>query len=106
MPIRLMPRMGLVLVDVTLGGASVAAVLDTGARQSFINWDAARAAGVTVDEDLTLVRTAGGSTRHAVRYSLRKFASSAGGETRFGERALAISDLPYSFRWAWTVGRR
>lgn len=93
-PIRLLPQVGLVLVDVKLGGAPVTAVLDTGARQTFINWHAARAAGVNAGEDLALVKTAGGATRHAVRYSLRKFAGISVGKTRFGESALAISDLP------------
>jgi predicted aspartyl protease len=93
-PVRLMPRVGLVLVEVILDGTPVTAVLDTGARQTFINWNAARAAGVTAEEDLALVKTAGGATRHSVRYSLRKFAGVSVGETRFRERTLAISDLP------------
>jgi predicted aspartyl protease len=93
-PIRLMPSVGVVLVDVIIEGAVVPAVLDTGARQTFINWAAARAAGTTAKEDLTLVKTAGGATRHAVRYSLRKFAGISIGQTQFGDRMLAISDMP------------
>lgn len=93
-PIRLMPRVGLVMLDVMLDGTPITAVLDTGARQTFMNWHAARAAGVTARENLARVKTAGGATRHAVRYSLRKFDGIAIGKTRIRESALAISNLP------------
>lgn len=93
-PIRLMPQAGLVMLDVMLGDAKVTAVLDTGARKTFVNWRAARAAGVTAGERLGRKKTAGGATRHAVPYSLRTFDGIAIGATRFRPNALAISDLP------------
>lgn len=93
-PIRLMPRVGLVMLDVVLDGTQVTAVLDTGARKSFMNWRAARAAGVTSQEKLGKKKAAGGATRHAVPYRLRKFDAIAIGATRFRSRELAISDLP------------
>jgi len=93
-PIHLMPQVGLVMVDVMLGGAKVTAVLDTGARQTFMNWRAARAAGVSKGEGSDKAKTAGGATGHAVRYSLRTFDAIAIGATRFRPSALAISDLP------------
>lgn len=93
-PIRLMPRVGLVLLDLTLDGTRITAVLDTGARKTFMNWHAARAAGVRATEKLQRAKMAGGATRHAVRYSLRKFEGIVIGDTRFQPIALAISDLP------------
>lgn len=93
-PIRLMPRVGLVLFDVMLGDTRIAAVLDTGARKSFMNWHAARAAGVSAKEKLGKKKAAGGVTRHAVPYTLRTFDAIAIGATRFRASALAISDLP------------
>lgn len=93
-PIRLMPRVGLVMLDVMLGGAKVTAVLDTGARKTFMNWRAARAAGVDKREGVGGAKTAGGATGHAVLYSLRTFDAIAIGATRFRPSALAISDLP------------
>lgn len=94
-PIRLMPRVGLVMLEVLLDGAKVTAVLDTGARKTFMNWHAARAAGVAAEEKLARAKkTAGGATRHAVRYSLRTFDGIAIGATRFRPSELAISDLP------------
>ncbi|HEY4555992.1 MAG TPA: aspartyl protease family protein, partial [Lysobacter sp.] len=45
-PVRLMPGTGLVVLEVSLEGRPVTAVLDTGARQTFVNWHAARAAGI------------------------------------------------------------
>jgi predicted aspartyl protease len=93
-PIRLMPHIGLVLLDVVLDGARVTAVLDTGARKTFMNWRAAHAAGVTAAEPFAQVRTAGGATGHAVRYSSRTFKGIAIGATRFRPSVLAISDLP------------
>lgn len=93
-PIRLMPRVGLVMLDVMLEGTRITALLDTGARQTFMNWHAARAAGVSGQRKPERVKTAGGATRHAVAYSLRRFNSIAIGDTRFRPGALAISDLP------------
>lgn len=93
-PIRLMPRIGLVMVDVMLDGRKVTAVLDTGARKTFVNWRAARATGFTEQDGRGRARTAGGATGHAVRYSLRTFNGIAIGATRFRPSALAISDLP------------
>lgn len=93
-PVRLMPRVGLVMLEVMLDGTPVTAVLDTGARQTFVNWRAARAAGVTAKRNPARMKTAGGATRHAVHYSLQAFDGIAIGRTRFRESALAISDLP------------
>lgn len=93
-PIRLMPRVGLVMLDVVLDGAKVTAVLDTGARKTFVNWRAARAAGVNAVQNPGRMKTAGGATRHAVPYALHTFDGIAIGATRFRPGALAISDLP------------
>jgi hypothetical protein len=59
-----------------------------------MNWHAARAAGVSGQRKPERVKTAGGATRDAVAYSLRRFNSIAIGDTRFHPGALAISDLP------------
>ncbi|MFC5568733.1 aspartyl protease family protein [Lysobacter yangpyeongensis] len=93
-PIRLMPRVGLVMLDVMLDGARVTAVLDTGARKTFVNWRAAHAAGVSAQPRRDAAKTAGGATQHAVRYSLCTFDVIAIGSTRFRPSELAISDLP------------
>ncbi len=93
-PIRLMPGVGLVLLEVMLDGAPVTAILDTGARKTFVNWHAARAAGAGRDDSGRATKTAGGATRHAVRYRLRMFRGIAIGATRFRPSTLAISDLP------------
>lgn len=93
-PIRLMPRVGLVMLDVMVGDTRITAVLDTGARKSFMNWHAARAAGVDSKEKLGKKKAAGGVTQHSVPYSLRTFDAIAIGATRFPASALAISDLP------------
>lgn len=95
-PIRLMPRVGLVMIEVTLDGTQVTAVLDTGARKSFINWHAARAAGITPgSKGLQKASMAnGGVTSHAFEYRMRKFQGIGIGGTAFRPSMLAISDLP------------
>lgn len=93
-PIRLLPQIGLVTVEVMLGGRRVTAVLDTGARKTFVNWRAAHAAGVAAQEGQGRAKMAGGATGHAVHYSLQTFDGIAIGATRFRPSALAISDLP------------
>ena len=93
-PIRLMPQVGLVMLEVVLDGVKVTAVFDTGARKTFMNWHAARAAGVPADHGPEAASTAGGATAHAVRYSMRQFQGIAIGATRLPPSELAISDLP------------
>jgi hypothetical protein len=94
-PIRLMPQVGLVMLDVTVEGTSVTAVLDTGARKSFMNWRAARAAGVTPgSKGMQAASRASGVTGHAFQYHTRQFQGIGIGATTFRPSALAISDLP------------
>jgi predicted aspartyl protease len=94
-PITLMPEVGLVMLQVTLGGAPVTAVLDTGARKSFVNWRAAKMAGVTPkSEGLQVASKASGVTGHAFEYQTREFAGIGIGSTAFRPSTLAISDLP------------
>lgn len=94
-PITLMPRVGLVMLQVTLEGAPVTAVLDTGARKSFVNWRAAKAAGVTPKSaGLRPASMARGVTGHAFAYNTREFRGIGIGATALGPSSLAISDLP------------
>lgn len=94
-PITLMPQVGLVMLQVTLDGARVTAVLDTGARKSFMNWRAAKAAGVTPkSKGLQPASIARGVTGHSFQYSTREFRGIGIGATAFRPSSLAISDLP------------
>lgn len=94
-PIRLLPQVGLVMVTVVVGGQPVTAVLDTGARRSFINWCAARAAGVTPDT-AGLARDAGGggATAHRFAFVTHGFDTVSLGGNSFGKARLSIADLP------------
>lgn len=94
-PIRLLPQVGLVVVDVSIGGRVVGAVLDTGAPRSFINWSAARAVGVTPDtRGLARGNGAGGATAHRFDYATFAFDRVALGPARPGRARLSIADLP------------
>ena len=94
-PITLMPDAGFVVLQVTVDGAPVTAVLDTGARRTYLNWHAARAAGVTPEtEGLKKETRASGATGHAFEYSTREFQGIAIGATAFRPSTLSISDLP------------
>ena len=94
-PIRLMPEFGFVMLDVTLDGVPVTAVLDTGARRTFMNWHAARAAGVTPESDgLQAATMDSGVTKHAFEYHTRPFETIGIGATGFPPKTLAIGDLP------------
>jgi predicted aspartyl protease len=94
-PFRVRPELGLVELTVTVGGARVDAVLDTGARKSFVNSRVAHAAGV----DPTVPgrargSTASGATPHAFDFEVADFAEASIGQLRFGPRSLSIADLP------------
>lgn len=94
-PIRLMPEFGFVMLDVTLDGVPVTAVLDTGARKTFMNWRAARAAGVTPQSaGLQAATMASGVTKHTFEYHTRQFEGVGIGATAFRPSTLAIGDLP------------
>lgn len=94
-PIRLMPHTGLVTIEVRLDGAPVTAVLDTGARKSFINWRAARGTGLAPGaKGLVRQASGGGATAHRFAFDVARFDALAVGRTRFGSPSLAIADLP------------
>lgn len=94
-PIRLMPEIGFVMLDVTLDGVPVTAVLDTGASRTFMNWHAAKAAGVTPgSEGLQAATLTSGVTKHAFDYHTRAFQGIGIGVTAFRPSTLAIGDLP------------
>lgn len=94
-PIRLMPQIGFVMLDVTLNGTPVTAVLDTGASRTFMNWHAARAAGLTPQSPGLKAETlASGVTRHAFPYHVGEFSRIDVGNAAFGQNPLAIGDLP------------
>ena len=90
-----MPGTGLVVLKVSLEGRPVTAVLDTGARQTFVNWHAARAAGIEPGAP-GLVRGTGrgGATAHGFAFDTMRFDALAVGDTRFATPSLAIADLP------------
>lgn len=86
---------GFSTVEVDLGGARVRAVLDTGARRSYVNWAAARAAGVTPDTPgLLRAESAGGATAHGFAYDRFRFDAVRIGALAPVESELAIADLP------------
>lgn len=94
-PIRLLPHVGFVTLDARLDGMPVTAVLDTGARRSFINWSAARAAGVTPQtRGLTQVAGGGGATAHRFGFATHGFGRVSVGATSFADARLSIADLP------------
>ena len=93
-PIRLMPQIGFVMLDVTLDGVPVTAVLDTGAKKTFMNWHAAKAAGVANADGLQTATMSSGVTKHAFDYHTRQFQGIGIGATGFRPSTLAIGDLP------------
>lgn len=94
-PFRVRPQVGLVELMVEIGGAPVKAVLDTGARKSFVNWQAAGAGGVSA-ESPQVRRGAGasGATAHAIGFHISPFPDVRVGAARFSQPSLAIADLP------------
>jgi predicted aspartyl protease len=86
---------GFTTVSVRLAGQPVRAVLDTGARRSFINWAAARAAGVTPQTPgLLRAETRGGATQHGFAYDRFRFDAVALEPLAPAAVELAIGDLP------------
>lgn len=95
MPMRLMPGIGFVMLEVELDGKPVTAVLDTGARKSFINWRAARQTGIAPGaKGLVRQASAGGATAHRFAFDVARFGLLAVGGTRIAAPSLAIADLP------------
>lgn len=94
-PFRLRPDIGLIELTVELGGAKVRSVLDTGARKSFVNWHAARAAGIS-PQSPGLVRSSasGGATAHAFSFDIASFPDVEIGGARLRRPLLSIADLP------------
>jgi predicted aspartyl protease len=94
-PITLMPEIGFVMLEVAIDGVPVTAVLDTGASRTFMNWRAARAAGVIPDtEGLGKATLKSGVTGHAFDYHTRRFEGIGVGATAFRPGTLSIGDLP------------
>lgn len=94
LPVTLLPPVRFATVEVMVGGQPVTAVLDTGASRSFINWQSARAAGVTPEtEGLEKVSTTHGATNHGFDSAKYDFDGVAIGATTFGTARLSISDL-------------
>ena len=94
-PMRLMPGTGFVMLEVMLEGRAVTAVLDTGARRTFINWRAARQAGIKPGAARLERGTAtGGATAHRFSYDTTAFESLRVGTTHFDAPAVSIADLP------------
>lgn len=86
---------GFTTVSVRLGDQTVRAVLDTGARRSFINWAAASAAGLTPQTPgLLRAETRGGATQHGFAYDRFHFDAVALGSLAPAAVELAIGDLP------------
>ena len=95
MPTGRIEGAGFSTVGVDLAGAPVRAVLDTGARRTYVNWAAARAAGVTPDTPgLLRAESAGGATAHGFAYDRFRFDGVRIGALAPVAAEIAIADLP------------
>ncbi len=82
-------------LSVLLNGEPVAAVLDTGARRTAMNWAAARLAGVTEESHGFLPsEDVRGATPHATASVKYQFDSLQGVGSQWADPILDISDLP------------
>ncbi|WP_133479764.1 retroviral-like aspartic protease family protein [Cognatilysobacter segetis] len=95
LPIRLLPDAGFVLLDVQVDGRPVTAVLDTGARHSYVNWHAARQAGLAPGAaGLARGASSGGATAHRIEFDTAAFRKVEAGAVAFEAPRLRVADLP------------
>lgn len=78
-----------------IDGVPVPAVVDTGARDSIINWAAARSLGLSpTSPGLRQGAAVRGATAHATASMSATFAKISIGEAGFRDRDVRIADLP------------
>lgn len=86
---------GFVVLDVSVEGKIVTAILDTGAPASLLNWAAAKQAGISIETKGVKKRTSGtvGLGAQVADTYLYKFKRIEAGSTRFKAEELRIADL-------------
>ena len=86
---------GFMMTELTVNGASIPAVLDTGASRSLMNWNAAQAAGYDADDERVTpdIRPIRGFTGAETESRRVTDAPVVWGDARLSEQTISVADL-------------